>query len=83
MDRLFRGELELRGIHHHPEAERWPNDRMLVVYANAHLDYGSALATAGRYEDAIEQFRLALAISPDNETARQNLGLAREALAAG
>jgi arylsulfatase A-like enzyme/Flp pilus assembly protein TadD len=37
--------------------------------------YGIALAGQGRYPDAIEQFRRALALDPNNAPALQNLGI--------
>jgi Flp pilus assembly protein TadD len=39
--------------------------REAPVSAGGHLNYGSALANAGRKQEAVEQFRVAVAIDPD------------------
>src|ERR1039457_3142883 len=45
-----------------------------VVEVRANL--GAALAHAGRYDEAIEQYRTALSKQPDNSALRLNLALA-------
>ncbi len=43
-----------------------------------HLDLGSALASAGRYDDAIFEFNYALKLQPESENAMLNRGTALE-----
>jgi Flp pilus assembly protein TadD len=40
-------------------------------------EQGLALSTAGRYEEALEAFRKALSLAPDDPVVRQNVGLTR------
>jgi Flp pilus assembly protein TadD len=42
-----------------------------------HHDYGVALASAGRFEEAAAQFRETLRLQPDNASARSNLARLR------
>jgi tetratricopeptide (TPR) repeat protein len=44
-------------------------------------NFGAALATAGRYEEAIAQFRAALQLNPGLEEAQKNLAQAQQLLA--
>lgn len=50
------------------------------VPAQAHDDWGNALAQQGRFEDAAEHFRAALEADPDNAQSLFHLGLAMEGL---
>ncbi|HEX7792938.1 MAG TPA: tetratricopeptide repeat protein, partial [Vicinamibacterales bacterium] len=47
-----------------------PND------AGAHYNYGSTLLDAGRFDDAIAEFRAALRITPQAPETHNNLGIA-------
>jgi Flp pilus assembly protein TadD len=44
--------------------------------SEAHIDLGEALAAAGRFDEAIEEDKRALADAPANETVRMNLAMA-------
>lgn len=50
------------------------------VPARAHDDWGSALARIGRFTEAVEHFRAALALEPGNAQSLFHLGLAMEGL---
>ena len=52
-----------------------PDDTSALI-AKAHSSFGVALARAGRFDEAIEQFRKAIAIRPNNAQAHNNLGTA-------
>jgi hypothetical protein len=84
MDRLLGkgGELTLRGFDD-PAADRWPNSDMLLAYAYALIDYGSALGKDGRFADAVDPLELALVIDPRNTEARVNLQAVQQQLRAG
>ena len=46
---------------------------MQPANADAHLNWGVALATECKYADAVEQFRAVLAIEPENREAASYL----------
>jgi protein O-GlcNAc transferase len=41
-----------------------------------HYDYGSLLLEAGQLDEAVKEFRAALAIAPDSVETHNNLGIA-------
>ena len=57
-------------IHHDLDAQRRKKERAVALspnFADAHLAYGNYLVAAGRYEDAVEEARVALELDPASE----------------
>lgn len=52
-------------------------------WAEARLNYGVALARAGRYTEAVEEFRETLRLQPQDERAQQMLEQAARSMRTG
>jgi Flp pilus assembly protein TadD len=52
--------------------------RLLPDYSNARINLGIALGSAGRLDEAINQFQEAIRLKPDDPDARNNLTRALE-----
>lgn len=72
-ERDLQGRYRTEGLYAGDARRRWPNDRMLAVYAPAHVLCGSALLAAGDAAGARRHARLALAVDPHSDVAHRLL----------
>jgi len=69
---LLEGVL-LQNIHPNPRSSNIP--KTFLFFAKGHFNLGNAYQKLGRFDEAIEEYRLALILKPDSPGIHYNLGV--------